>query len=102
MRFNEITTKDFKDELKEGPRYSVYVLSRLGKHYEGRGMSYDEAKRLLNNTAGQYQSDVFPNDPLADIRWHSDGEVAVMTIPKHSERESDIKIEFAMERDRRV
>ena len=101
MRLNEITANGFKDELKHGPQYRVYVMSPLGKHYEGKGLSYKDAKYLLNDIVGQYQSDVFPEDPYADLKWHSDGEVAVMTIPSHKEGVPDRKIEFAMERDRR-
>lgn len=102
MRLNEITADEFKNVLKHGPRYRVYVMSPLGKHYEGEKLSYEKAKYLLNDIVGQYQSDVFPEEPAADVRWSSDGEVAVMTIPSYKKDEPDRKIEFAMEKDNRA
>ena len=101
MKLDEITAKGFKDELKHGPQYRVYVLSKLGKYYEGEGLSYDEAKYLLNDLVGEAQSDVFPQDPGADMRWAKDGESAVLTIPSYRKGEEDRKVEYGMERDNR-
>ncbi len=84
------------DQIKE-QKYNVAVISKLGKHYPGKGLSYDEAKQLLNSTVGEYQSDIFPNDPDANVHWHTDGEAARMNIPS-----TDTKIEFWMEKDMRM
>lgn len=102
MKLDEITRSQFKDELKHGPRYNVFVISRLGKSYEAKGLPYKEAKYVLNDLVGQYQSDVFPNDPYASLKWDKDGEGAMMIIPSHSDKEPDNKIGFYMEKDNRA
>ena len=83
------------DEIRQS-KYRVYVLSRIGKHYEGENLDYNEAKQSLNKLVSDYQADVFGEDPSASVEWHSDGEIATITIPS-----TGTKIEFAMERDKR-
>jgi len=95
MRLNEFEDAHGWDK-KEGV-YNVAIISKLGKSYEGKGLSYKEAKLLLNRTVGGYQTDVFPDDVDATVRWHTSGEAAIMTIPStHAE------IEFWMEKDKRA
>ena len=95
MKLNEI--EDRWGWGKVEGKYSVAILSKLGKSYELRGATYKDAKETLNRVVGDYQSDVFPSDGSANVRWHTDGEIAKMTIPS-----TGAELEFYMEKDGRV
>ena len=67
-------------EIKEAQEdlYDVIVASKLGRHPDKRELPYKEAKQELNNVVGDYQSDIFPEDPLATIEWKNGGNAAVI------------------------
>lgn len=59
--------------------YDVVIASKIGRFADIKGVPYDEAKQQLNRMVGDYQSDIFPEDPLATMEWKNKGHGAIIT-----------------------
>ena len=68
---------DIKEPQAEN--YDIVVASKLGRFVDHKNLTSSEAKRILNDTVGDYQSDIFPEDPLATVEWKTGGTSAVIT-----------------------
>lgn len=68
-------------EIKEAQEdvYDVVIASKLGRHADYKDLPYNDAKQKLNRVVGDYQSDIFPEDPLATIEWKNGGTGAIIT-----------------------
>jgi len=86
--------EDIKEEREA--RYDVVVSSNIGRYADIKNKPYDEAKQGLNRLVGQYQSDIFPEDPLATIEWKNEGNAAVI------EQHTGNKIFFYIMRNEKI
>ena len=65
---------------KQEDLFDVVVSSKIGRYADFKNLPYREAKPALTELVGQYQSDIFPEDPLASMEWKNNGNAAVIEL----------------------